>query len=173
MVLEIPATAGCQLHQNYPTISPEQNGSSPTHLYNQLPLTEGHVFRLGNNTRNNERYDIYSLEDGERRLDEVGILKSVASIKEIVDGEVKAGIPLDRIVIGGFSQGGAVALLYSCFTEEKMAGFIGMSAYLPLEDKVGDFLEKAGKANVTKPVLMCHGRSVRNYSPDIRVGRRG
>jgi predicted esterase len=108
----------------------------------------------------NERYDIYSLDGGEKRHDEAGLLEAVASIKKIVDEEVKAGIPLDRIVVGGFSQGGAVALLYSCLAGEKMAGFIGLSTYLPLESKVGEFLKKAGKANILTPVFMGHGSSV-------------
>jgi hypothetical protein len=48
----------------------------------------------------NKRYDIYSLDGGEKRHDEAGLLEAVASIKKIVDEEVKAGIPLDRIVVG-------------------------------------------------------------------------
>jgi predicted esterase len=125
------------------------------------------VCHLGKFPNSNERYDIYSLDGGEKRHDEAGLLEAVASIKKIVDGEVKAGIPLDRIVVGGFSQGGAVALLYSCLAGEKMAGFIGLSTYLPLESKVEEFLNTTGKVNVATPVLMCHGKSVRVLIPDV------
>ncbi|MPC81586.1 Acyl-protein thioesterase 1 [Portunus trituberculatus] len=57
------------------------------------------------------------------------------SIHTLIEEEVRAGIPHERILLGGFSQGGALAL-YSTFTHSKsLAGVVGLSCWLPLRDE--------------------------------------
>jgi len=79
-------------------------------------------------------FDIKSLSfDGEE--DEAGIKKSSDSLKKLIEEEEKNGIPSNRVVIGGFSQGGAVALHTLMTYDKKLAGFIGLSTFLPCHKK--------------------------------------
>lgn len=67
--------------------------------------------------------------------DGTGIKKARDSIHTLIEEEVKNGIPHERIMLGGFSQGGALAL-YSTFTHTKtLAGVVGLSCWLPLRDE--------------------------------------
>lgn len=64
-----------------------------------------------------------------------GIHKARDAIHRMIEEEVKGGITHDRILLGGFSQGGALAL-YSTFTlSQSLAGVIGMSCWLPLREE--------------------------------------
>lgn len=87
--------------------------------------------------------------------DEAGIRASALQINALIEAQVSAGIARDRIVIAGFSQGGALALHTGLRQQEKVAGLMILSGYLPLEKTVAAELSAAGRAT---PVLMCHGR---------------
>lgn len=63
------------------------------------------------------------------------MLRTVSKLNELITAEVDAGIPADRIIIGGFSQGGAMSLLTGLTAERKLGGVVVMSAYLPLRTK--------------------------------------
>ena len=92
--------------------------------------------------------------------DEAGMVESRDYFRQLVQQEVDSGIPADRIVLGGFSQGGAVALFSGLTSLVKLAGIIGMSTYLPLTLKLeSTYLPKAPAINVNAqtPILMCHG----------------
>jgi len=100
-------------------------------------------------------FDIKSLSfDAEE--DEKGIVASSDRLKGIMAEEVNAGIPLDRIVVGGFSQGGAVALHTFLSHTEKMAGCVGLSTFLPLNAK---FQEIATAANKDTKCFLAHGNA--------------
>eukprot|EP00058_Branchiostoma_floridae_P020878 XP_002606368.1 hypothetical protein BRAFLDRAFT_57283 [Branchiostoma floridae] len=76
-----------------------------------------------------------------------------APVQGMVEEEEKGGIPSNRIVLGGFSQGGALAL-YAAFTLEKpLAGMVALSSWLPLHESFPD----AMKVNNESPILQCHG----------------
>ena len=64
------------------------------------------------------------------------MLKTVHSLNQIISGEVDAGINAGRIVLGGFSQGGAMALLTGLTTERQLAGIAVLSGWLPLRNKI-------------------------------------
>lgn len=64
------------------------------------------------------------------------MLQSSRQINELISAEVDAGIDSKRIVVGGFSQGGALALLTGLTTERQLAGVIALSCWLPLRMKV-------------------------------------
>lgn len=68
--------------------------------------------------------------------DEKGVLASVAAVDALIQTEVDAGIPENQIVVGGFSQGGAVAVLTALVTKRRLAGVAGMSTWIPLNHKV-------------------------------------
>jgi predicted esterase len=83
------------------------------------------------------RYDIVSLTNrDESNEDERGLLESARSVNEIITSELDNGVETSRIVLGGFSQGGAVTLLTGLTTERKLAGLVVMSSYLPLRGKL-------------------------------------
>lgn len=73
----------------------------------------------------------------------------------MINNEIKAGIPSDRIILGGFSQGGALALYSALTYPEKLAGIIGLSCWLPLHSSFP--AQKICSDEV--PVLLAHGDS--------------
>ena len=98
-------------------------------------------------------YDIKTLT-AEGRADEEGIRASVALAQRYVAAERAAGIASNRIVLAGFSQGGAIALHLGVRYPETLAGIIGLSTYLPLQATLARELSEANRAT---PILMCHG----------------
>lgn len=87
--------------------------------------------------------------------DEEGIKTAASSVHGMINNEIKAGIPADRIILGGFSQGGALALYSALTYPEKLAGVIGLSCWLPLNSS----FPAAKICPDTLPVLLCHGDS--------------
>ncbi|KAH7305489.1 acyl-protein thioesterase 1 [Stachybotrys elegans] len=88
--------------------------------------------------------------------DAPGILRSQSYINSLVQAEISNGIPSERIVLGGFSQGGAMSLFSGLTSAVKLAGIIGMSAWLPLSGSFKSHLP-ADNLNKATPVLMAHG----------------
>ena len=72
----------------------------------------------------------------------------------LVQAEVDAGTPSEKIIIGGFSQGGAMTYHTVFSSETKLAGALVMSGYLPLS---GTFKSRISKTNAETPLLACHG----------------
>jgi predicted esterase len=72
--------------------------------------------------------------DGEE--DEKGILESSSKVNSIIAEEVNNGIPPNRIVLGGFSQGGALSLFTGLTTNTKLGGLVILSAWLLMQEKV-------------------------------------
>jgi len=98
-------------------------------------------------------YDIRSLAAAER-ADGAGLAESVAMLHALIDAEIARGVPAARIVVAGFSQGGAVALHAAASAAHRLAGVIALSTYLPLPAR---FAATAHPANAALPVLQCHG----------------
>jgi len=97
--------------------------------------------------------------------DEVGIRASDIEVGALIVRENQRGIPTNRIVLGGFSQGGAISLFSGPRYPEKLAGIMGLSCYLLLEDLLP--AERA-RANYSTPLFLAHG----NQDPvvDFRRG---
>jgi len=100
-------------------------------------------------------YDIYSLSVRDRE-DGSGIRASAALVQTLIDREGSAGIAASRIVLAGFSQGGAIALATGLRCPQALAGILALSTYLPL---AADLPAEAAAANRAIPILMCHGRN--------------
>lgn len=84
------------------------------------------------------------LEDDE---DEVGIKSSIEYLVSLIDEFVAKGVPEKRIVLGGFSQGHAMAFLTGLISSKyagKLAGLVGLSGYLPLNERISKLREEAG-----------------------------
>lgn len=82
------------------------------------------------------------------------MLKAVTSINKLIQAEVDAGIPSNRILIGGFSQGGAMSLLTALTAERKFAGVAVLSGWLPLSKKIKAM---ATPNNTQTPMFWGHG----------------
>lgn len=97
-------------------------------------------------------FDISSLEDIDQREDAEGLRESKRYVESLVAAEAAGGVPPGRVVVGGFSQGGAVALMM-LRSEEKLAGIVALSTYLPLRKQP----PLISGANARTPILQCHG----------------
>jgi phospholipase/carboxylesterase len=107
-------------------------------------------------------YDILQMGGGLE--DEAGIRESQAQIGRLIEREKTRGIPARKIVLAGFSQGGAIALQTALRYPERLAGLMALSTYLPLSKT----LEKERAAiNSDLPILMAHGA----YDPMIPMPR--
>ncbi|KAG0224279.1 hypothetical protein BGW42_005210 [Actinomortierella wolfii] len=100
-------------------------------------------------------YDIKSLSDVNSDQDEEGLVKSRQAVMELVREEIDThGIPANRIVVGGFSQGCVLGLMIGLTTEFKYAGLLSLSGYLPLHKKI---MNMASDANKKTPIFWGHG----------------
>lgn len=99
-------------------------------------------------------YDILGM-DLVRREDEGGLRASQQRIEDLIAREVARGIPSERIVLAGFSQGCAMTLQTGLRHPQKLAGLMCLSGYLPLADKTAG---ERSNANQHTPVFMAHGR---------------
>lgn len=98
-------------------------------------------------------YDILQLGGGPE--DEPGIRQSQAALEQLIAREIGRGIPANRIVLAGFSQGGAVALQTALRHPQRLAGAMALSTYLPL---AATLAKERAAANGDLPVFMAHGR---------------
>lgn len=98
-------------------------------------------------------YDIKALSLDER-ADETGLRASIAEIETLIAAENARGIPSERIILIGFSQGGVMALQVALRHARTLAGVVGLSCYLPMAEALAD--ERAA-ANTGTPVLLMHG----------------
>ena len=99
-------------------------------------------------------YDILGF-DLVRREDEAGLRASLADVDALIEREKSRGVAASRIVLAGFSQGCAMALLTGLRHAERLGGIAGLSGYLPLAAKLA--AERSG-ANHDVPIFLAHGR---------------
>ena len=99
-------------------------------------------------------FDLLDL-DRQGRQDEVGIRASAEQVEALIRQENARGIVSERIVLAGFSQGGAIALHLGLRRPEGLAGIMALSTYLPLADSLR---AEASKAALEIPLFMAHGR---------------
>jgi len=107
----------------------------------------------------------YDISDGAiRREDEAGVRASQGLIEALIAREKERGTAAERLVLAGFSQGGAIALQTGLRHAERIAGIMALSTYLPIADK---FPAEAGAANREVSIFMAHG----SYDPVIPLAR--
>src|SRR5688500_12712276 len=101
-------------------------------------------------------YDVKwgDLEGRSKQADEKGVRASQAAIIQLIEREVSRGTRLDKIVLAGFSQGGAVALQTGLRHPHKLAGVMALSTYLPLAES---FVQEATQENRRTPLFIAHG----------------
>ena len=97
-------------------------------------------------------YDIFQLGGGAE--DEAGIRESGSAVQQLMHEQIKRGIDTSRIVLAGFSQGGAIALHTALRYSAPLAGVLALSTYLPLR---ATLKEEMKEANQHVPIFMAHG----------------
>jgi phospholipase/carboxylesterase len=98
-------------------------------------------------------YDVLALE-GPRREDEAGIRASARRVAALVAAELARGVPPGRVLLAGFSQGGAMALQVGLRHRVRLGGLLVLSGYLPLAHTVAAEASPAGRGT---PVFLAHG----------------
>tara|TARA_R110002072_G_scaffold241027_4_gene399614 strand:+ start:39102 stop:39770 length:669 start_codon:yes stop_codon:yes gene_type:complete len=98
-------------------------------------------------------YDISEV-DLQRHHDERGVRRSAAQVVALMQAEHDRGVPWHRIVLAGFSQGGAVALFQGLRNEQRLAGVIALSTYMVVAESLD---AEASAANKDVPILQAHG----------------
>ena len=110
-----------------------------------VTINQGHVMRAW--------YDVRALA-GVRREDEAGVRQSARQIEALMERERQRGVAPARLVLAGFSQGGAMALHVALRYPERLAGVMALSCYLPLG---GILATEAAAANRDVPIFWAHG----------------
>jgi phospholipase/carboxylesterase len=108
---------------------------------------------INNGVRMRAWYDIRDLSI-EQRADEQGVRESITQVEALIARENERGVPSERIVLAGFSQGGAIALAAGLRREAGLAGLVALSTYLPIAGLTAAEATAPGKRT---PVFMAHG----------------
>ena len=98
----------------------------------------------------------YDIRDADlaNRADEIGVEESIVQVDALIAREAARGIPAARLLLAGFSQGGAITLAAGLRRSEPLAGLSALSAYLPMHDRAAAVLAPPA---LTQPVFMAHG----------------
>ena len=99
-------------------------------------------------------YDIVDF-DLANRADLDGVAQSVAEVEALIAREVERGIPAERILLAGFSQGGAVTLAAGIARQQPLAGLVALSTYLPMGAEAAR--AALAPAAASQPLFMAHG----------------
>lgn len=108
---------------------------------------------INNGYRMRAWYDILGF-DADSPQDEAGLRRSQQLVEALLKREQERGIAADRIVLAGFSQGCAMALLTGLRQPQALAGIVGLSGYLPLADKTA---AERSEASRRTPIFLAHG----------------
>lgn len=99
-------------------------------------------------------YDITSLDFNLPREDAAGVEASCAEVEQLIARENERGVPSSKLILAGFSQGGAITLAHGLRRSERLAGLVALSTYVPLADQTLAQLTEAGRST---PIFMAHG----------------
>jgi phospholipase/carboxylesterase len=128
-----------------------------------LPHAPYRAVSINNGYEMRAWYDLYGLTLDSRQ-DEAGIRQSQTEIETLIAAEKARGIDASRIVLAGFSQGGAIALHTALRHEERLAGVLALSTYLPLRSHL---TEEVHASNRDVPIFMAHGSFDTVITPEI------
>jgi phospholipase/carboxylesterase len=109
-------------------------------------------------------FDILDLKHRAESVDMDQFLESGDMLRALIKNELKSGMPSDRIVLAGFSQGGAIVLHTGLLYPKQLAGILAMSMHLPGINNLADELSPASREI---PIMMAHGQ----MDPVIPVAR--
>ncbi len=124
------------------------------HIKFILPHAPYQPVTLNNGYEMRAWYDIFGLQPDSPQ-DETGIRSMQSTLNAMIESEIARGIPSQRILLAGFSQGGAMALHTATRFEKPLAGVLALSTYLPLKNQLQS---ERQAANQHIPIWMAHGR---------------
>jgi phospholipase/carboxylesterase len=124
------------------------------HIKFILPHAPYRPVTLNNGYEMRAWYDIFGLQPDSPQ-DEAGINSMQATLNAMIETEIAQGIPAHRILLAGFSQGGAMALHTATRFPQTLAGVLALSTYLPLKSQLS---QQKHPANQQCPIWMAHGR---------------
>ena len=102
-------------------------------------------------------YDVLSF-DRDGPADDAGIRESAAMVNALLDREIERGIDVRRIVLAGFSQGGAIAIHVALRSAERLAGLMALSTYMPIPKYFqAEVIDNPDCGDLTLPIFMAHG----------------
>jgi len=119
-----------------------------------MPRAPERPVTINNGYRMRAWYDILGT-DLVRREDETGLRQSERQVHGLIDREIARGVPSERIVLAGFSQGCAMTLLAGLRYPTRLAGLAGLSGYLPLPETTA---AEAHANNRSVPIFLAHGQ---------------
>jgi phospholipase/carboxylesterase len=122
-----------------------------------LPRAPVRPVTVNNGYRMRAWYDIYQFgaQAKSPHEDDAGLRESFAAVHALIDREIARGVPANRIVLAGFSQGCAVTLGAGLRYGQRLAGLAGLSGYLPLASSIAT---ERKDANALTPIFMAHGQ---------------
>lgn len=107
-------------------------------------------------------YDIKGMDIADKQ-DAEGIRASITQVEALIAREIERGVPAERVVLAGFSQGGAIALAGGLRQVQRLAGIVALSTYLLLNESLPD---ERSTANADTPIFQAHGRA----DPVVAIG---
>ena len=122
-----------------------------------LPRASVRPVTVNNGYRMRAWYDIYQFgaQTQSPREDDAGLRESFAAVQALIDREIARGVPANKIVLAGFSQGCAVTLGAGLRYGQRLAGLVAMSGYLPIASTTA---AERKDANALTPIFMAHGK---------------
>lgn len=130
-----------------------------------FPHAPVQAITVNNGVRMRAWYDIVSM-DFKSRADSAGVAASVQLLDGLIEAEIARGIPVERILLAGFSQGGAVVLSSALRRRWPVAGLIALSTYLPDAEAAA---ASAASEGPLPPVFMAHGQKDPVIPQDVAV----
>jgi phospholipase/carboxylesterase len=138
---------------DFEPIVPELVASGWPPLRFVFPHAPVRAITINNGMRMRGWYDIGGVDIASKQ-DEAGIRASIGIVDALIAREAARGVGAGRIVLAGFSQGGAIALACGIRHREALAGIVGLSTYLPLAELAA---KERNDANAATPIFMAHG----------------
>ena len=135
---------------DFEPIVPELGLEVPTRFV--FPHAPVRAVTINNGRRMRAWYDISGFSGAQE--DAPGVRASASAVARLVDREVERGVPAARIVLAGFSQGGAIALHLGLRENRRVGGIIALSTYLPLPATLPSEISAVSQG---LPIFMAHG----------------
>ncbi|RNF84466.1 alpha/beta hydrolase [Montanilutibacter psychrotolerans] len=121
-----------------------------------FPHAPPRAVTINNGMRMRAWYDIRDMNLA-NRADEAGVEESIVQVEALIAREAERGMPASRVLLVGFSQGGAITLAAGMRRTTPLAGLVALSTYIPMAERLLATLPAVGAA-ATQPVFMAHGQ---------------
>ncbi len=139
---------------DFESIVPSLKLKAQEHIHFIFPNAPIQAVTINNHLKMRAWFDILAISLEKHTVDIAGVYRSADLVAPLIQQEIDKGIPPERILLAGFSQGGAIALHVGLRYPHELAGIMALSTYLPTIDQLPSEGSTAGK---TTPLFMAHG----------------